>query len=325
MEVPPVHTARVGGGDALNGILRRVAEGCRLGSIRGCSVIDVGYEDCNVDLHTDGGRFVVKVFASSREQAMASRVVRIVQRAIKVGVRHPRLLPDGSGESLHTDPVTGRQYLVMEFAEGRTCHDLGRPPTDDELRQVVAQAVLFHSLDADVDFVFDPWAVPNIFNLSETVRPLVEPELMALVDLAAAGMLSVDPRRLPHVLIHGDLTKGNVLINTTGKVTVLDFAVANRYPRVQELAVIAANLMHGDPRPLRERARLLAVMYGEHDHLSRQERAALVRYTHAAVAMEFLGAARERHIKGNTSAETTRLLELGEAGLRMVGNEVARW
>lgn len=189
----------------------------------------------------------------------------------------------------------------------------------------MAQAALFHSLAADVDFVFDPWAVPNIFTLSETVRPLIEPELMALIDLAAAGMRGVEPRRLPHVLIHGDLTKGNVLITTAGTVTVLDFAVANRYPRIQELAVMAANLMHGDHRPLRERARLLAAMYGEHDQLNRQEQDALVRYTHAAVAMEFLGAARERYVKGNTSEETTRLLELGEAGLRMVGIEATRW
>ncbi|MET9263741.1 hypothetical protein [Amycolatopsis sp. NPDC004079] len=48
-------------------------------------------------------------------------------------------------------------------------------------------------------------------------------------------------------LNHDDLTRGNVLLADDGTVTVLDCAVANRFPRVQEMAVVAANLTHGSP------------------------------------------------------------------------------
>ena len=43
--------------------------------------------------------------------------------------------------------------------------------------------------------------------------------------------------------------------------TVLDFALANRWPRVQELAVIAASLMHGSPGPLPARLEAVARLY----------------------------------------------------------------
>jgi Ser/Thr protein kinase RdoA (MazF antagonist) len=323
-EVPAETAARVGGGQELDALLESVAATYGLGGIRSYSVISVGYEDCNIDLRTDTGRFVVKVFASARESGVAARTVRLVEKAMEAGVSHPRLLRGREG-ALRVHHGSGNRYVVMEFVEGATFLELDRPPTDDELREVVAQAVLIHSLDMDATFVFDPWAVPNIFTLSETVRRLLDAETEALVDLVAAGVRGVESARLPHALIHGDLTKGNVLRASTGRIVVLDFAVANRFPRVQELAVVAANLMHGDPRPLRDRAQLLADLYSAHDahdSLSPAERIVLEKYTYAAAAMEFLGAVRERFIKGNQSQETTLLLELGRAGLRMAGAEL---
>ncbi|MGH3713196.1 MAG: phosphotransferase [Micromonosporaceae bacterium] len=323
MDTPAEHVARAGGVDALNALLGRVAAAHGLGPVRRYSVINVGYEDCNVALDCHAGRFVLKVFSSVRTHAAAARVVDVVAHAMKIGVRHPRLLLDETGVGLHTDQVSGRRYMVMEFVHGQTFHDLDRPPTDDELREVIAQAALIHSLDLDPGFVFDPWAVPNISALSETVRSHIDPDTMAVVDFAARRMRELDPRGLPHVLIHGDMTRGNILLAATGEVVVLDFAVANRYPRIQELAVIAANLMHGDRRPLRDRAHGLADMYDKHHRLGSEERVALERYTHAAVAMEFLGAARARFVNGDPSEETTRLLKLGRTGLEMVHAELA--
>lgn len=81
---------------------------------------------------------------------------------------------------------------------------------------------------------------------------------------------------------------------------------------------MAANLMHGDPRNLRQRASLLASLYDQHAPLNSQELAALPLFIQAAVAMEYLGALYERVFNDNSSSETTYLLELGEAGVRMI-------
>ena len=118
------------------------------------------------------------------------------------------------------------------------------------------------------------------------------------------------------VSCHADLTKGNILTGPAG-VTILDFAVANRLPRVQELAVIAANLTHGSPEPLPARIETIAS-----DVLRRRPRPAdasraqaLRAFGPAAAAMELLGALAEWQ-RGNHSAETGYLISLGTAGLR---------
>jgi Ser/Thr protein kinase RdoA (MazF antagonist) len=118
------------------------------------------------------------------------------------------------------------------------------------------------------------------------------------------------------------MTKGNFIRTEAGGVSVLDFSAADRFPRIQELAVIAANLMHGDGTPLLSRARIVADLYSAYQPLSQPERRALAPYTCAAAAMEFLGAVYERHVKGNDSAETDYIMGLGLAGLRAVGAEL---
>ncbi len=57
----------------------------------------------------------------------------------------------------------------------------------------------------------------------------------------------------PVMAITCDLTKGNVLRSADGEIFLLDFAVASQYPRIQEIAVIAANLMHGCQSSLEQR------------------------------------------------------------------------
>lgn len=109
-----------------------------------------------------------------------------------------------------------------------------------------------------------------------------------------------------------------MLIGEDGQISVLDFAVANRMPRVQELAVIAANLTHGSPQPLPQRTEILADLYSAAapTPLDHSERAALRAFSVAAAAMELIGALAEWHLHGNHNTETAYLIQLGLAGLR---------
>jgi Ser/Thr protein kinase RdoA (MazF antagonist) len=127
--------------------------------------------------------------------------------------------------------------------------------------------VRIHRINAHPPFVLDPWAVSNLASLSQELAGVLEQRRH--VDAALTEFAPIDRPVLPAVLIHGDLTKGNVLISEPSVlprrasgaaipaapvgagVVIVDFAVANRLPRVQELAVIAANLCHGAPNRCR--------------------------------------------------------------------------
>lgn len=208
--------------------------------------------------------------------------------------------------------------LVMDFVPGHTLYDLDRAPTGGELAGIVEQAARIHSVDAHPPFVFDPWAITNLAALAKQVRGVLDTEQRHLVGRALDENAGIERGVLPGALIHADLTKGNVLLAEDGAVTVLDFAVTNRFPRVQELAVVAANLTHGAADPLPVRVETIAELYSAAVPvpLTTSERVALRAFARAAAAMELLGALAEWHHHGNHGPETQYLIGLGLAGLR---------
>jgi Ser/Thr protein kinase RdoA (MazF antagonist) len=298
-------------------LVAHVAADYRLGDVGDWSVLATGYEDCNIDLRARQARVVIKVFAVGRPAGIAARTAGIIAAARQAGVRHPRLHADAAGGHVHE--YDGHQLLVMDFAPGRTFYDLGRPPDQAELARVVEQAARIHSCGARPEPVFDSWAIANLVPLAGQVGGLLDARQRRLVDGAIAEMARVDFWSLPVTLIHADLTAGNVLLGPDGEITVLDFALANRWPRLQELAVIAASLLHGSPGALPALpARLAAVarLYSAAGPapLTPAEEAALPAFGQAAAAMELLGGLNQWR-QGNRGPETDSLIEIGTTGL----------
>jgi Ser/Thr protein kinase RdoA (MazF antagonist) len=296
-------------------LVAHVAADYRLGDVGDWSVLATGYEDCNIDLRAGRTRVVIKVFAVGRPAGIAARTAGIIAAVRQAGVRHPRLHADAAGGQVHE--YDGHQLLVMDFAPGRTFYDLGRPPDQAELARVVEQAARIHSCGARPEPVFDSWAIANLVPLAGQVGDLLDARQRRLVDAAIAAMARVGFWSLPVTLIHADLTAGNVLLGPDGEITVLDFALANRWPRLQELAVIAASLLHGSPGALPARLEAVARLYSAAGPapLTPAEEAALPAFGQAAAAMELLGGLNQWR-QGNRGPETDSLIEIGTAGLR---------
>ncbi len=294
-------------------LIERVAEAYGVGTPTGHSVVEVGYEDCNVIIETEQDRFLAKMFAKTRKPEEITRYTDIMRKVVEAGVHHPELMT-ANGDIVYTD--SGVSLVLMRFIEGKTFFELDRAPDDNERRAILEQAAKINAIDYEPPYLFDSWAIPNISEMFDKVKQYIEPDDLALVEQVIAEYRAIPVDELPHSFVHGDFTKTNILKSDNGEIYVLDFSVANRYPRLQELAVIAANLLHDDKISLDERCQVVADEYSQFSELTEAERQHLPAYALAGVAMELMGAHQEKFINGNDTDETDYWLNLGRAGLR---------
>jgi len=309
----------------LSPVVDRICGAYKIGQPTNFSIIETGYEDCNVIIQTLDDKYVAKIFSKGRSQEDIIRYTTIMEKAIVAGVNHPPLIKNGRGKVIYTDnQANGISLVLMNFIEGKTFIELGRAPSADERRMIIEQAVKVNSIDYHPPYLFDSWAIPNIKIMFEKVKGFIQPKDLDLVEQTMTRYSEIPVDTLPHCFVHGDFTKTNVLKGTDGKIYILDFSVANWYPRIQEIAVITANLLYDRDNPSTLQARIDLVLneYSNLNPLTAEEKQYIYPYALAGIAMEFLGAHQEKYINGNDTEETDFWLNLGRDGLE---KEFASW
>jgi Ser/Thr protein kinase RdoA (MazF antagonist) len=300
---------------SLTPVVERVCEAYGVGQLTTSSIVEIGYEDCNVIIETDQDKFVAKMFAKTRTPDDIARYTTTMKKVVEAGVHHPELLVTSSGEITYND--SGITLVLMRFVEGKSFLELDRAPTDEERKAVLEQAAKVNGIEYQPPYLFDSWAIPNIHAMYEKIKQYIEPEDLALVKQVMAAYDAIPVGDLPHAFVHGDFTKANVIKSGDGNIYILDFSVANWYPRIQELAVIAANLLHDNSKTtLEQKCEQVIHEYSEFNPLTDDEKKYLPTYALAGIAMEFMGAHQEKFINGNDTEETDYWLSLGRAGLR---------
>lgn len=303
----------------LDPVVKRLSAVYQIGEPTGFSVIEVGYEDCNIVIKTPKDKYVAKIFSKVRTPQDITRYSTIMEKAVKAGVNHPPLIKTDDGNVVYTDTqANGVSMVLMQFVQGKSFLELDRVPDEDELQKVLEQAARINRIDFHPPYIFDSWAIPNIQTMFNKVREFIKPEDISLVEQAMVKYREIPVDDLPHSFVHGDFTKANVLKGDDGEVYILDFSVTNWYPRIQELAVICANLLHdtNNSMSLREKCEMVADQYNKLNQLTPDERQHLYAYTLAGVTMEFMGAHQEKYINGNDTEETDYWLNLGREGLK---------
>lgn len=297
---------------ALDTLIGEICKTYDLGNLQNHTVIKEGYEDCNILLKTDKGKFFAKLFAKTREDFEVTRYVDVIFKAVAAGVRHPKILATSQGDNLFDGH--GVKLVVLEFVEGKTFYELGRSPSDEELGAIVAEAAKINSMGYSPPYIFDSWAVPNILKMYEKVRQYLSAEDLTLVNEVLKQFKQIPLDTLPKAFVHGDLIQTNVLKGDDGNIYVLDFSVANTYPRIQELAVMASSLISG--MSLQQKCQKLTKEYDKINPLTDAEKQHLYAYALAGTAMELLGGHQEKYINDVDTAETDHWIEVGRQGLK---------
>lgn len=303
----------------LSAVISRLCRAYMIDEYSEFSVIEVGYEDCNVIIKTPQGRYVAKIFSKNRKPEDIIRYSAIMENVVGAGINHPSLIKTAGGDLVHIDSLAnGISMVLMKFIVGKSFLELDRAPDEKELQKILEQAAKINKTHYHPSHLFDSWAIPNIQVMFDRVKEFIKPKDILLIKQAVAKYSDIPVDALPYCFVHGDFTKANILKCEDGLIYIIDFAVANWYPRIQELAVIIANLLHdiNNPISLHDKCEMIASRYSTLNPLTPEEKNYLYAYALAGMAMEFMGSYQEKYINGSNTKETAYWLNLGREGLR---------
>ncbi|MEK6959942.1 MAG: phosphotransferase [Nanoarchaeota archaeon] len=297
---------------------RRVCRDFRIGDLISDSVVRMGYEDLNIAIETSKGKYLAKIFADFRDDDCCKRYVDIVSEALKAGVHIPRLLPSPQGY-LHRFEIDKSwiRLCLMDFIEGKTFFELKTKPTPKEIVFLADQAALINSIDLRPNRVYDDWAVVNLENEFNKKSAYLPKKDLSLVQPVISEFRAINHEQLPACFVHGDLISINAIKGKDENLWIIDFSVSNTYPRIQELAVLACDLLFDEKNRTRSEKNLVLALgaYQKRIHLTQLELESLPTYVRAAHAMHVIGATHQKKAKGNKSRENEYFLRIGRAGL----------
>src|SRR3989344_7362012 len=208
-------------------LLVEVCSAYDLGMYISHKVLTSGYEDFNLVLETEKGRFFTKIFADFRDLDNCKRYLKIISEVLKAGVSHPKLF-SYQDKYLFQKAVEGKdiRLCVMEFVEGESFYESKSLPLKEEIRDLVKQAAKINKIQLKPSFIYDSWSITSFPKEFEKVSNYLEKVDLDLIKPLLEEFQNTNVEELPHCLVHGDIIKTNVLTNKAGKIFIVDFSVS---------------------------------------------------------------------------------------------------
>ncbi len=289
-----------------------------LGEFKLNKIILMGYEDFNFVMETSKGKYFVKIFAKFRDIEDCKRYIEVIEKAIESKIATPLLLKSKQGY-LYATKInnTKLRLCVSEFIEGKTLFELKEKLNHEEISFIANQASIINSLNLKPKVVYDEWAITNFLKEFKKKSESLSPDDLKIVEPLVKKYKELEIDKLPHCFVHGDIIVTNVMKDDVGNLWIIDFAVSNYYPRIQELAVLACNLFFNedDKNKSEENLEIALKEYQNIIPLTKAELEALPVYIKLAHAMHLLSANFEKVSKNNNTKENEYWLNQGRIGL----------
>ena len=314
--------SRISYQDQLLLLLEAVIDIYQIGAYHSHAILDTGYEDFNVHLTTNQGEYLLKFFADFRNEANCKRYVDIMTAVVGAGIKHPQLHQSQQGYLTKIKLNDAKIRLVVtDFIEGETFYQLRTKPTLEEQEIIIQQAAKINQLQINPAYVYDSWAVVNFPTEYQNIKDQLTHNDAILIEPVYKDFLKINIKALPKCFVHGDIIDTNVIRATSGEIFILDFSVANVYPRIQELAVILCDLLFDYPNRVgfEQIYNHALEIYQNLVKLTDDELKYLPLFIKAAHAMHIIGASKAK-VDGSLSEENNHWIKMGRQGLSFTTN-----
>ena len=169
-------------------------------------------------------------------------ILDILRDVITARVKTPKLFKSEQGyiSKLKINDCNLR-LCVMEYIKGKDIFSLRKTLNENEIKFIAKQAALINSIDIKPQAIYDSWAIVNFQEEFRKTKKYLSVRDLKLIEPLVQEFNNLRIKELPHCFVHGDIIATNVM-KDKDKLWIIDFVVANYYPRIQELAVLACNL-----------------------------------------------------------------------------------
>ncbi len=224
--------SRVDIAQPLDEVLQDIARQYELGRIERSQLITQGYDDLNVLLECERGRYVAKIFNKSKGSAVIEDYVRVQMTLARHRLPVPRIHTlNGAGLFRAAGRHQETLICVIEFFAGENF--ITNPPQRDDMLAVTRFLAALHQLPFDITPSYDSWGTLNLPREFARKQALVSDETRRLVAPLADAIASIKFGRVHKRIIHGDMQRKHVLKDGHGQYCILDFGCMDvSYPIV---------------------------------------------------------------------------------------------
>jgi Ser/Thr protein kinase RdoA (MazF antagonist) len=223
----------------LDEVLHEIARHYELGRIERSQLITQGYDDLNVLLVCERGRYVAKFFNKSKGSAVIEDYVRVQMAMARRRLSVPRIRTM-NGAGLFRVPGRHQETLVCvsEFFAGENF--AAASPQRDDILAITRFLAALHQLPFEITPSYDSWSTLHLPGEFARKQALVSDETRRLVAPLADAIASMKFGHVRKRIIHGDLQRKHVLKDGRGRYCILDFGCMDYSYPIVDLGIFLA-------------------------------------------------------------------------------------
>lgn len=282
---------RIGLNTDLKNISEQICSQYNLGGFISNELITIGYEDYNYYLTTTKGKYCVKIFNNIRTRQDIVNYLERIRVVANSQINAPKPLNINNDIVLELDYKKNHYDIcVFEYIDGKNYFELNQKASKEIIKELAKQTAMINQLDIKPDFIYDSWAIINFEEEYKNKREYLSDKYKEEFDKLLTKFKCIDLDKLPKGFVHGDIISTNVMLDSTNKVWIIDFAVSNYLPRIIDLAVISCNMCldNSSKENTYENIALLVSEYNKYTPLSEYELSAFRTFYKLANAMHIL-------------------------------------
>lgn len=282
---------RIGLNTDLKNISEQICSQYNLGGFISNELITIGYEDYNYYLTTTKGKYCVKIFNNIRTRQDIVNYLERIRVVANSQINAPKPLKINNDIVLELDYKKNHYDIcVFEYIDGKNYFELNQKASKEIIKELAKQTAMINQLDIKPDFIYDSWAIINFEEEYKNKREYLSDKYKEEFDQLLTKFKCIDLDKLPKGFVHGDIISTNVMLDSTNKVWIIDFAVSNYLPRIIDLAVIYCNMCldNSSKENTYENIALLVSEYNKYTPLSEYELSAFRTFYKLANAMHIL-------------------------------------